>query len=157
RLPSDDAPADFAPPGPPVLPGTYTVRIRRGDQQVSGTVVVRADPRFEISDADRRAKHDLLLLATDRQNVAVEAVDSSAAATKAVDRVKEQLKGKTDSASKALVKASDDLKQRLATVREVLVGPEGRQGLTDTEGAVVPSVSRVYGSLVSSWDAPTEA
>jgi photosystem II stability/assembly factor-like uncharacterized protein len=154
---TDEPPAEFAPAGPPVLPGTYTIKIRRGDQQVSGTVVVRPDPRFEISEADRRAKHDLLLLATARQNVAVEAVDRLAAATKAVDRVKEQLKVKTDSASNELVKASDDLKRRLTTVREVLVGPEGRQGLTETEGVVVPAVSRAYGSLVSSWDAPTEA
>jgi photosystem II stability/assembly factor-like uncharacterized protein len=153
---AEPTPSAFLPPGPPALPGTYTVRVRHATHEATGTVAVQADPRFTISTADRQAKRDLLLLVTQRQNVAVEALDRLTAAEKAADRVLEQVKPRGDSGSKALATAAEDLKKRLTEVRELLSGPQGRQGIVGNPDAVLSQVTGVYGALASSWDGPTE-
>ena len=155
RRAGGDGPADFLPPGPPALPGTYSIKIKHGTNEVSGTVAVAADPRFQIADADRRAKLDMLLLVGQRQNVAVEAIERLTAAGKAADRVLEQLKGKTDPDSKGLIAAADTLKKALGTVKQQFAGPEDRQGMPGDPDAVMNQVGGVYGSLASSWDGPT--
>lgn len=152
-----DTPAEFLPPGPPVLPGSYSIKIKLGSNEASGTVKVDADPRFQITDADRRAKHDMLQLLKQRQNVVVEAIDRINAAEKAVDRVTEQLKGKTDAESKALGQTAEELKKKVKALKESLSGPQDIQGFTDGPDAVISRVGEVYGSLASSWDAPTES
>ncbi|MEO8452026.1 MAG: hypothetical protein ABI647_19710 [Gemmatimonadota bacterium] len=157
RPAGDETPAALQPPGPPVLPGTYTVKVKQGTQEVSGVVTVQADPRFQITDADRRAKQDLLILVAQRQNVVTEASDRLKAAEKGADRVLEQVGKKTDSASKSLASSANDLKKRLTEVKEIFLGPQGRQGIVETDNAVSNRVGSVYGSLASSWDAPTEA
>ena len=156
RPAAGDTPSEFLPPGPPVLPGSYPIKIKYKGAESAGSVVVTADPRFQIADADRRAKHDMLLVVRQRQNVAVEAVDRLNTAQKATDRVIEQLKAKTDTGSKALSLAAEELKKKIRIVMEQFNGPEDIQGFTDSPDAVVARVSDVYGSLASSWDGPTE-
>jgi hypothetical protein len=46
--------------GPPVPPGTYTLRLTAAGQTATTTVRVLPDPRVQISDADRRAQLDFL-------------------------------------------------------------------------------------------------
>jgi photosystem II stability/assembly factor-like uncharacterized protein len=156
RAGGGDTPSEFLPPGPPVLPGSYAIKIKHKGAEASGTVTVATDPRFQIADADRRAKHDLLLAVRQRQNVAAEAVDRLNAAEKATDRVIEQLKAKTDSSSKALSQAADELKKKIKTVKTQFLGPQDIQGFADNPDAVMSRIGDVYGSLASSWDGPTE-
>ena len=47
--------------GPRVLPGTYTVKLTKGDQVYTGTIDVRLDPRATFTAEDRKAQYDLLL------------------------------------------------------------------------------------------------
>jgi hypothetical protein len=47
--------------GPMVDPGTYTVKVSVGDDSQSQTVQVMEDPRIQISDTDRAARHDLVM------------------------------------------------------------------------------------------------
>jgi photosystem II stability/assembly factor-like uncharacterized protein len=47
---------DFGPRGPLVEPGEYTVKIRAGDKEASEKLTVEADPRLELSAADRSAR-----------------------------------------------------------------------------------------------------
>jgi hypothetical protein len=151
-----DTPSEFLPPGPPVLPGTYAVKVKFGGHESTGSVKVDADPRFQIADADRRAKHDMLQLLKQRQNVVVEAVDRLNTAEKALNRVTEQVKSKSDSASKGLAKSAEELQKKLKALKEQFEGPQDIQGFTDSPDAVMSRVGEVYGSLASSWDAPTE-
>jgi photosystem II stability/assembly factor-like uncharacterized protein len=152
-----DQPGEFLPPGPPVLPATYTIKVKLGGNEASGSVKVDPDPRFQITDADRRAKHDMLQLLKQRQNVVVEAIDRLNAAERAVDRVTEQVRGKTDAESKALAQTAEDLKKKVKALKETFSGPQDVQGFTDSPDAVMSRVGEVYGSLSSSWDAPTES
>ena len=50
-----------APPGPVVLPGTYTVTLRVGDGVWSESVEIEADPRRPMTVADRMARQDALM------------------------------------------------------------------------------------------------
>ncbi len=47
--------------GPRVLPGTYTVKMTKGDQVYTGKVEVVLDPRATFSVEERKAQYDLLL------------------------------------------------------------------------------------------------
>jgi photosystem II stability/assembly factor-like uncharacterized protein len=47
--------------GPVVDPGTYTVKVALGDDSQTQTVQLQADPRIQISDADRAARHDAIM------------------------------------------------------------------------------------------------
>ncbi|HEX9582055.1 MAG TPA: hypothetical protein VF970_13210 [Gemmatimonadales bacterium] len=157
QLQDDDTPSEFLPPGPPALPGTYTVKITHGDHQSSATVEVTVDPRFQLALADRRSKLDLLLTVGQRREVAVEAVERLRNARKAVDQVLERLKPKTDDGARALRQGADSLRRQLDAVEELFVGPLNRQGIVGNPKAVMNRMSAVYGSLSSSWGPPTEA
>ncbi|UCG86346.1 MAG: hypothetical protein JSW71_20990 [Gemmatimonadota bacterium] len=50
-----------APPGPKVLPATYTVRLDAAGQSMTADLEVRLDPRVEISRADLQARQDALM------------------------------------------------------------------------------------------------
>jgi hypothetical protein len=60
--------------GPLVVPGTYTVRLRIGDQEITQQAEVTRDPRIAASDAELQAQHDLLLRVRDRLSETNEAI-----------------------------------------------------------------------------------
>lgn len=153
-----DQPEPQEPPsGPDVFPGTYTVRVTWQGNTASAGVIVTPDPRFTISEADRRAKLNVILRAGQRQEVATEAVNRLRDAKKAVDRVNEQLASKDDTASKALRAAGDSLKQKLTSVEERFTGRRDVQGFLGGGTAVLSRIGEALGALGSSWDAPTPA
>jgi len=47
--------------GPRVLPGTYTVKITKGDQVYTGTIKAVLDPRAKFTLDDRKAQYDLVM------------------------------------------------------------------------------------------------
>jgi photosystem II stability/assembly factor-like uncharacterized protein len=47
--------------GPLVVPGVYTITIETGGRQLKGELKVEGDPRVTFSEADRRARQDVLL------------------------------------------------------------------------------------------------
>ncbi|MGC1934615.1 MAG: hypothetical protein WA681_06305 [Candidatus Acidiferrales bacterium] len=49
------------PRGPMIEPGTYTVKVALGDDTQTQSIQVMEDPRIHISDADRAARHDLVM------------------------------------------------------------------------------------------------
>jgi hypothetical protein len=55
------APDSAEPGGPEVLPGTYGVRVRLGDDVVQGTIEVRPDPRGERALVAMRQNQEVLL------------------------------------------------------------------------------------------------
>lgn len=157
----EETPAAFRPPGPPALPGRYTMRIKHQGNEASASVEVREDPRFNVPLATQREKLDFILAVGRRQEVAAEAVDRLRDAKRAADRAVEQARaarGAQDSASvKALEQAADSLKKRLTEVEELFTGPQETQGIVRAPDAVLPQLGNVYGSLMSSREAPTDA
>lgn len=159
RMPRDSAPQqpEEPPSGPDVFPGTYTVRVTWQGNTAATGVVVMPDPRFAISEADRRAKLNAMLRAGQRLEVATEAVNRLRDAKKAVDRVNEQLASDGDTTFKALRAAGDSLKKQITTVEELFTGRRDVQGFLGGGNTVLSRIGDVLGALGSSWDAPTQA
>jgi photosystem II stability/assembly factor-like uncharacterized protein len=154
RLGDDDTPAEFLPPGPSVLPGSYTIRVIAGADTATGAVVVEDDGRLSYTVAERREKLEVLKHAMQRQNVAVEAVTRLRAARKGIDEVLERTKGKDD--LNVLHSAGDSLGKRLEEVEETFTGPQDLQGIVRRPDAVTAMIGLAYGQLASSRDAPTQ-
>jgi hypothetical protein len=61
RVPSGATGLGGASRGPRVIPGTYTVRLTKGDRQYQTALEVRPDPRSTATAADRKAQFDLVM------------------------------------------------------------------------------------------------
>ena len=148
---------DELPSGPDAMPGTYTVRVTWQGNTANAGVTLAPDPRFNIPEADRRAKLTAMLRAGQRLEVATEAVNRLREARRAVDRVSQQLASKDDSASKTIRAAGDSLKKKLTSVEELFTGPREIQGFRGGGNQVLSRIGEAIGGLSSSWDAPTQA
>jgi len=155
RAPGQKEP-EILPPGPNVLPGTYTVRVVAVGDTATGTVTVSPDPRITVSTADRRANLEAMSHAGQLQDVATEAVDRLRDTRQSVDDVNKLLADKEDDASKALKAAGDSLKQKLTEVEVLFTGDQDVQGFADAPNAVMSRIGGVMYDLGSSWDAPTK-
>lgn len=153
----DQPPQEDPPSGPDALPGTYTVRVTWQGSSATGAVTVAPDPRFTVSEADRRANLAATLRGGQRQEVATEAVNRLRETKQAIDRVNQQLAAKDDSASKSLRAAGDSLKKNLTEVEELFLGPQDTQGFLDNSTAVLSRIGYALYALGSSWEAPTAA
>jgi photosystem II stability/assembly factor-like uncharacterized protein len=150
-------PPGVLPPGPDVLPGSYTVRVIAHGDTATGAAVVSPDPRVTVSEADRRANLGMILRAGQRQRVATEAVNRLREATQAIDDVNKHLASQDDTTAQALRAAGDSLKTRLTAVEELFMGKQDIQGFIDSPNAVLPKLGTVIYSVGSSWEAPTRA
>ncbi|HSN87002.1 MAG TPA: hypothetical protein VL025_09610 [Thermoanaerobaculia bacterium] len=153
--------------GPEVLPGTYKVRVKYGQQQGEGTVRVVADPRFHANDGARKANFDAQQRAGALQDTAVAALERIVKARQDLDTITAQLRkqdedakkaGGTDAASpnKDLLAGARKLQKSLNDLEGRLRQPENPEGiLPDLD--VLSKINYAQRSLSSSWDAPTQA
>jgi hypothetical protein len=152
-----ERPGRFRPRGPEVLPGTYTVRLKADEREVSGTVVVKPDPRMEISMDSRRAKLEMQQTVGQRLELVAEAVNRIQQVRKAIQLVMDQTKGAKDSVSKDLRSQGEQLRKKLSTVADLFIyDSEEVQGITRDPNTVSSRLSGVMGSLGSSWDEPND-
>ncbi|HXF96387.1 MAG TPA: hypothetical protein VNI61_09835 [Gemmatimonadales bacterium] len=145
--------------GPEVVPGTYTVRVKSGDQTASQTVQVLPDPRYPAAAlAGRLQNYEAILQVGRRIEVAGEAADRLRRTIRGVTSVEEAARQKGDSAARALATAAAGLKAKLQDVLDSLVNPPGPPPQAGPQpGPVVLSrLTGVLFSLSSSWDPPTE-
>jgi photosystem II stability/assembly factor-like uncharacterized protein len=157
RVRDGGPPSRFQPSGPAVLPGTYTVRVKRGDAESTATVAVSADPRFDIPLADMQEKHRLMLAFGAQAEVGTEAVERIRSTTKAVDQVLGQVRSKKDSTSQALADAGTELKKALEALEERFRGRQNVQGIRRDPNTVQRRFLSAYSSMSSTWEKPTEA
>ncbi len=148
------------PPGPEVLPGDYGVRIRYKDATAEGRVRVLADPRFNLSAADRQAKMDILLSAGGLQETVTEAVNRVRDTRSAIDIVLNKINQKDGEEEKKalqeLKKAAREVKKALDETERKLWIPPDTKGIPHRDD-LRSRVGYVLRSLGSSWDKPTSA
>ncbi len=148
---------DFTPQGPEVLPGTYTVKVRFGKEEVTGTVEVKADPRYTLPITDRQKKLEAIIAVGQKLEVAAEAVDRLQKTKQTIDLVTQQIRSRRDSVAANLRKMGEELKKAITDVSDLFAEEPGRvQGLTRNPNTVAAKLGYVARSLSSSWDAPTE-
>jgi photosystem II stability/assembly factor-like uncharacterized protein len=143
--------------GPEVVPGGYTIQIKDGERTVTAPLTVQGDSRVLLAQADRQAKLAALTKVGERMELAAEAVRRLRAVRTGITRVNERLEVRDDSVGHALQAAGDSLTQHLDSLSARFVDPPGRQGIFGGGRTAVQKLRGVYSSLLSSWDAPTDA
>lgn len=146
------APDDPGEAGPWVLPGRYAVRVATGTHVAEGRVEVLADPRLDISTADRRARIAVQLEAARRSAAASDAADQLDETIEAVEDVLAWLHDDDEAA--ALQEQGEALHDQLTALNEHLfTGPDCQGGCS--RGAVVNRVRAPARKLNSALGAPT--
>ncbi len=121
--PMQVGPGPESPPGPWVLPGSYRVRVEVADRSAEGIVEVVADPRLDVSGADRRLRLDAQLEAARWSRAVARASRRLSDMTAAVERVLASLSPGDDTAE--LRRQGEDLSRELADLnRRLFAGPE---------------------------------
>jgi hypothetical protein len=106
------------PPGAPVPPGTYTVKLSAYGRTDAQTLAVRRDPRIAATDDDLRRQHDLLARINARLTEAHGALGRSRAAREQVAAAADRARGLAQ--EKEIAAAAESLQKRLAAVEERL-------------------------------------
>jgi len=106
--------------GPRVLPGTYTVKMTKGDQVYTGTLNAVLDPRAKFTLEDRKAQYELVMKLYhlfSHMTYAVDAIESvhdSATAAEAKVNVKDALHGRLQQ----VAEHADDLRSKIVATKE---------------------------------------
>jgi hypothetical protein len=175
--PQEESP--FQPSGGPVLPGTYTVRLSLNDHETEGTVRILPDPRENISEAERVAKHEAVMRAGEVREALAEAITRIYRTRKDVDvllgKVGQALKEADeadpgdggDSAAdgedgedgplEALQESGQKLEETLTELEKTLWVPPDAKGIPYGDDKPWSKAGRALFALGSSSDAPTPA
>jgi hypothetical protein len=130
--------------GPEVLPGTYTVVVKFGEEEATGTVEVRPDPRVEISMSDRRANWDARQRAGAVQEVMADALTRIVAArgdtkfvakqieqvTQLAEAAGEEFETDEDKPHAGLKKEAAEFQKELTKLEKLFRTPSGTKGIT---------------------------
>ncbi len=182
KRPETGEPQEVSPfqrSGRPVLPGTYAVRLSLNDHEAEGTVRILADPRENISGAERVAKHEAMTRAGEVRDVLAEAITRIYRTRKDVDvllgKVRLALKEADqtdpgdggegaadeedgeDSPLEALQKSGQKLKKTLTELEKKLWIPPDTKGIPYDDDRPWSKSGQALFALGSSSDAPTPA
>ncbi len=136
--------------GPRVMPGTYTVKLTKGDQTYTGNLKVVLDPRANYNLADRKAQFDLSMKL-------YHLLEHMSYATGAIQGVRDDATGRA-----AKLKEKDPLRARLQQLADesdklrskIVATKEG--GMITGEERLRELLGKVYGD-VTGWEGrPTD-
>lgn len=143
--------------GPPVLLGSYTVKVKIDSLEATRPVEIKADPRVNVPMAERQEKLEMQIRLGEKVEIIAEAVERIQKTQKAIDTVLERMREDTSAAAKQVKRSGRQLKKKLTEVSNKFIDPPGRQGIYPRDKTVVNRLGSVYFSLSSSIDAPTAA
>lgn len=81
------------PGGPKVPPGSYTAKLNAGGQSLSTTIVVKADPRVNLSTQDYQAQNEAALSLQELQNQAHRVMNETERISKQLKELKDKVQG----------------------------------------------------------------
>ncbi|RKZ14872.1 hypothetical protein DRQ53_10445 [bacterium] len=156
--------------GPEILPGTYTVVVKFGEEEARGTVEVRPDPRADISVADRQANWDARQRAGAVQEILAAAITRIMAARQDTDTVIGQIhriqqlaeaggaefEEDEDKPYHGLEEEAGEFKTELGELEKFFRTPSGTKGITGGIRAW-GELSRAGWYIGSTRDAPSPA
>ena len=154
------------PSGPQVLLGAYTVTVKYGENEASTSVNVLSDPRYNIPEAERTAKHETQMYVGSLQETVTDAIERIRETRTEIDDVlKFARKGEEETTATStnggadleLMRAGNSLKRTLTEVEKQFWTPPGSTKGIQRTNNVFRQMGYVSGSLGSSWDAPTQA
>ena len=116
--PDEDRGRSRRPPGPWVVPGSYTVRLDAGGRSYEQSVEVREDPRLEIAPAERRAWTETLLEIADLYGEATAEVAALAPLARQLDADSDTAKVEDAPAAAAEMVAADTTAEQVRDVAD---------------------------------------
>ena len=150
RVPRAATVTNWGSRGPRVMPGTYTVRLRKSDKAVESRIEIALDRRATYSPDDRRKNYD----------AALKVVALFGDMSTLIDRIDAAQKGTAERTGK--LAKGDPLVPRLAAVREKLEEVR-RKIVTTKEGGAITGEERIrehtdylYGALLRYEGKPAE-
>jgi hypothetical protein len=105
--------------GPVVVPGRYQVRLKVGDETLTGDLEVRLDPRVPATAGQIQEQFDLLLRIRDKISETHDAVNTIRTVRKQVEDW--ELRSASDRAYRQLTKAAADVRRKLWAIEEELI------------------------------------
>jgi photosystem II stability/assembly factor-like uncharacterized protein len=131
RFPSAPKPKPDAPErgGMDILPGTYTVRVSYGEAKDSTNVVVKADPRSPITDAERKARYEMTLQVLKPLEVVTEAADQLRSVNETIELTNKQLADREDEKAKNAKKLGKETQDKAKKLLYTLVPEPNIQGI----------------------------
>jgi len=145
--------------GPRLLPGTYTVKLTEGGQQITTPLRVESDPRSAHTIDDRRAQFDLSMRLYGMLNDMTSVVERMNSVRGALEGRAAQITSPTDPLAVQLRRASgavDELRKKIVATKEggAITGEERlREFLTELYGSVVNYEGRPSAAQVARTDA----
>ncbi len=121
KVPGDKTVGDADLKGPLVVPGTYQVQLKAGDQVVSESFEALKDPRVSTSQADLETQRDLLLRIRDKLSEAHNTVNAIRDVRQQIEGWEHRLKNRNDERGQPVSKVATALKEKLHTVEDKLI------------------------------------
>jgi hypothetical protein len=121
---------DQEPPGPPVLPGEYTVRISHAKDTVSQMVNVITDPRVDIYPRNLEELQPLYDRQMELAELTGKAIKQLREAKETIGSVNKLLDPKQNKNHKELKTLGKDAQEKIEELEKLIVNPRGRQGIS---------------------------
>jgi len=146
---------DFYPQtGPYVLPGTYTVRLKLGQDAAEKIFQVLADPRYPVASQDRQKKYDMIMKNGHYIETVTAAYKKLEEALKAASKVLKRVDQLDENKREAVKTEAMAIKEKLKAFSLRLAPPEDRSGIFE-ETELATLLASLEWRLESSFDAPT--
>jgi photosystem II stability/assembly factor-like uncharacterized protein len=141
--------------GPKAAPGSYTARIRYGNDSVDMPFVIKGDPNYKVSDAEYEAQVSFLLQVRDKFNDIQKAI-------KNIRALREQLNGlvgRIDTAqARELRPMADSINKKMTAVEEALYQTKLKAGqdILNYPMRLNDRMATLYNVAASGNNAPTQ-
>jgi photosystem II stability/assembly factor-like uncharacterized protein len=140
--------------GPEVLPGSYVARLIADQDTLHAPLTIRPDPRSELSNRERMAKYNALMRVGGLLENAAVVMERASRTRDAIHAVMAVVAEQSGADAAWLRSNGESLERRLDSLSAVIAPMDG-SGFGGGRSAS-GELRSVYGSMNSSWDAPTE-
>ncbi len=138
---------------PKATPGKYTARFRYDKDSADVSFTIKADPNYNLTDADYEAQVGFLLQVRDKYN----AVQKAILQIRTIRTQLQDLNGRLDSTARPIRKLSDSLIRGLTAIEEALYQTKSKSGqdMLNYPIRLNDKLSGVYGFAADGYAAPS--
>lgn len=137
-----------------VLPGTYTVKVKYEDQEVSQSFEVKPDPRLQVDLAVLKSNYEMAREAQ-KMSRAVQTVSQRLQQTqRALQTIREFARGQRNQKMAEAMKKLDAVENKLKDLTETLNPTPPRQGLADRSAGLMSQVNGAVSGITSAGYEP---
>lgn len=129
--------------GSRVLPGRYIVKIKAGDQTMTGGFEVKKDPRFSISDEELKANYDFEMKVGELSETAAKMFNQIGVTIKSIKTFEEFATNIDSVKAKDLKKQGKELEKKLTTLMNKITPDSSLTGYRNTSGILTSEIGEL--------------